>query len=125
MKRVILLLLAPIMFMMSSCATIFNGERQFMSVKSLTPGSKIYIDGNLEGEDAVSKKLKRDTNHSVIIKKEGYKTQSVNIDKHIQVGWVILDIFTLTWPSLIIDAITGSWNALDRNNIVLELEPNK
>lgn len=124
MKRVILLLLVPIMFMMTSCATIFNGEKQFMSVKSMTPGSKIYIDGNLVGEDAVSKKLKRNTNHSVIVKKEGYKTQLVDIDKHMQVGWAILDILT-AWPSLIVDAVTGSWNALDETNVVVELEPNK
>ena len=90
----------------------------------MTPGSKIYIDGNLVGEDAVSKKLKRNTNHSVIVKKEGYKTQLVDIDKHMQVGWAILDILT-AWPSLIVDAVTGSWNALDETNVVVELEPNK
>lgn len=122
-----MLLLVPIMFIMTSCAWLFQGSRQNIQIKSMTPGSKIYIDGNLEGEDAVSKKLKRDANHSVIIKKEGYKTQSVNIDSHVQTGWIIFDLVLLCCGNILtfIDPITGSWNVLDRNNIVLELEPNK
>ncbi|MDR1259804.1 MAG: PEGA domain-containing protein [Endomicrobium sp.] len=117
-----LFVLAIIGFSFSSCALIFNGTRQSVSVKSMTQGSKIYIDGNYEGNDCVSMKLKRDRNHSVIIKKEGYQTEAMNIDSHVQPGWVAYGV--LNNFALITDAVTGAWNSLDKTNIVVELEPN-
>ncbi|GMO66870.1 MAG: hypothetical protein Nk1A_4620 [Endomicrobiia bacterium] len=41
---------------MNGCALLFNGDKQSVLIKSLTPDSKIYVDGN---NDAVSMKLKR------------------------------------------------------------------
>lgn len=106
---------------MNSCATLFNGTKQSVYVRSMTSDSKIYIDGDLEGMDAVTKKLKRNKSHSIIVKKDGYKTGSINIYHDIQVGWLLYGI--LNNFALIIDAITGSWYELDRTNIVLEIEP--
>jgi hypothetical protein len=54
-----------IIFTLSSCALIFNGTKESVSVKSMTPNSKIYINGNYQGTDSVSVKLRRNKNHSV------------------------------------------------------------
>ena len=56
-KYFLLLFLIPMALTMNSCATLFNGTKQSVYVRSMTSDSKIYIDGNLEGMDAVTKKL--------------------------------------------------------------------
>jgi hypothetical protein len=110
-----------ITFTLSSCALIFNGTRESVSVKSMTPNSKIYIDGNYVGEDCVSANLRRDQNHSIVVKKKGYKTEAVNIDNHVQAGWVIFDVL-FNWFAFLTDPTTGAWNALDKTNIVVDLK---
>ena len=74
------------MLVMTSCALIFNGTKQNVSVKSMTPYSKIYVDGDYVGTDAVSVALIRGENHIVIVKKEGYSSETVGIKSRVQVG---------------------------------------
>jgi hypothetical protein len=88
----------------------------------MTPDSKIYIDGNYEGKDCVSANLKRNQNHSIIVRKKGYKTASVNVNNHVQAGWVVFAALFNQFAFLT-DPTTGAWNALDKTNIVIKLEP--
>ncbi|MDR2351247.1 MAG: PEGA domain-containing protein [Endomicrobium sp.] len=121
-KHFLVVLLLILSFTLTSCALMFNGTRESVSIKSLTPDSKIYIDGNYEGRNSVSANLKRNQNHSIIVKKEGCKTESINVGNHVQAGWVVFDVL-FNWSAFLTDAITGAWNALDKTNIVIELEP--
>lgn len=120
------LLLFLILSVLSSCAWLFNGVKQPISIKSMTPDSKIYVDGNYEGSDCVSVKLKRNNNHSIIVKKDGYQTEAINLGTHTQIGWMIYDVLSGLCGnciSLPLDALTGSWKALDKTNIVVDLQP--
>jgi hypothetical protein len=122
MKKVLFFLL-PV-FLMNSCALLFNGTRQNVSVKSMTEGSKIYIDGDFVGKDMVSVKLKRGDNHNVVIKKEGYKTKIVGINSRVQAGWIVFDVL-FNWLAFFTDPTTGAWCELDKDNIVVELQNQK
>ncbi|MDR0800021.1 MAG: PEGA domain-containing protein [Endomicrobium sp.] len=103
---------------------MFNGTKQNVSIKSMTEGSEIYVDGNYVGRDIISVALTRRDNHSVIIRKEGYKTESIGIRSSVQSGWVIFDIFVNQF-ALLIDLITGAWYGLDMSNIMVDLESKK
>jgi len=54
---------------MSSCAVMFQGSKKDVSIKSMTPDASIYINGELKGTDAVTVRLPRKSNHTVMIKK--------------------------------------------------------
>jgi len=122
------LLLASVM-LFSSCSTIFQGSRQQVTIQSLTKDSKIYVDGDDKGKDNASVRLKRNRNHAIAIKKDGYETKIINIEKHTQAGYVVADVllaltgYGLAW--IIVDAATGSWNKFDQDAISVELEKSK
>jgi PEGA domain len=122
------LLLASVM-LFSSCSTIIQGSRQQVTIQSLTKDSKIYVDGDDKGKDNASVRLKRNRNHAIAIKKEGYETKIINIEKHTQAGYVVADVllaltgYGLAW--IIVDAATGSWNKFDQDAISVELEKSK
>lgn len=120
-KTVLLIFLAALT---SSCALMFNGSRKSIPITSMTPGAQIYVNGELKGKDAVSLKLARNSNHTVTIKKDGFKTQNVQITKHTQAGWVVFDIL-LNWGAFLTDPTTGAWNDLEPDRITVELEPEK
>lgn len=105
----------------SSCALMFNGVRQDVSITSMTPDAKIYVDGNLEGTDAVSVKLRRKDNHTVMVKKENCKTETVQIDSNVQAGWIVFDAL-FNWFAFLTDAPTGAWKSFDKTKITVELE---
>ena len=108
----------------SSCASIFQGSKKDVTIRSMTQGAKIYIDGELKGEDALTLKLIRKTNHTVVVKKDGYETKNVDINKHVQAGWLVWGI-VFNIPGLVVDAITGAWNGFDKDNITVSLDKSK
>ncbi|GAB4327412.1 MAG: hypothetical protein OHK0038_01080 [Flammeovirgaceae bacterium] len=125
--------LAVMTLLSSSCSTILQGSRQSIIVQSLTPDAKIIVDGNEMGKDAVTTKLKRNQSHTILVKKEGFETKTVTLDKNLQPGYVIADaalaitgfMFILPLLFLIVDAATGSWNKFEPEKVVVELEPKK
>jgi hypothetical protein len=122
MKKLLsLMLVATIIISLNSCALIFNGTKQNVSVKSMTPNSKIYIDGDLAGTDAVSKKLSRKNNHTIMIKKSECRTETVMIDSEVQAGWIIFDAL-FNWCAFLTDAPTGAWKSFDKTNVTVELD---
>lgn len=126
-STVCLLLVSIILF--SSCSTIIQGSRQQISISSLTKDSKIYVDGEDKGKDNAQIRLKRNRNHAVAIKKDGYETKIINLEKRTQAGYIVADAllgltgFGIAW--IIVDAATGSWNKFDQDAIVVELEKSK
>lgn len=122
------LLLASVM-LFSSCSTIIQGSRQQISISTLTKDSKIFVDGEDKGKDNALVRLKRNRNHAIAIRKEGYETKIINLEKHTQAGYIVADAllgltgFGLAW--IIVDAATGSWSKFDQDAIVVELEKSK
>ena len=109
---------------MSSCAVMFQGSKKDVSIKSMTPDASIYINGELKGTDAVTVRLPRKSNHTVMIKKENCDSYTTQIEKHTQVGWVIFDAL-FNWFAFATDAPTGAWNTFDKDIITAELKCTK
>lgn len=120
MKKYFLFL--PAILLLNSCAVLFQGSKKDVSIKSMTPGTSIYIDGEKVGADLVVSRLTRKSNHSVLLQKEGFNSKTIEIKKHTQVGWIIFDSLC-NWFAFATDAPTGAWNTFDKDNIVAELEP--
>ena len=122
MNKINYLLLFGFFLLLFSCATIFQGTKQQVTVRSETPDSKIYINGNFMGTNFVETKLNRKDNHIVAIQKEGCKTETVNLIPKLQAGYIVADI--LFWPGLIVDGSTGAWKKFDNPNITANLNCN-
>jgi hypothetical protein len=122
-----ILLASVILF--SSCSTIIQGSRQQIQIQSLTKDAKIYVDGEDKGKDNAQVRLKRNRNHAIAIKKDGYETKIINLEKRTQAGYIVADAllgltgFGLAW--IIVDAATGSWSKFDQDAVVVELEKSK
>lgn len=110
--------------MFSSCATVFQGSKKDVTIRSMTSGADIYVNGEKKATDALTIKLKRKTNHTIVVKKEGYETKTVDINKHTQAGWIVWGIL-INIPGMIVDAITGAWNGFDKDNVTVDLEKSK
>jgi len=115
------ILLLGVVFLFSSCAILFNGQKQSVSIHSFTPDSRIYINGEFAGKEAVKLKLKRKDDHIIHVKKDGYKTERQEIISEAQIGWIIFDAI-FNWFAFIIDAPTGAWNSFEKTYYVFDLE---
>jgi hypothetical protein len=110
------------------CALIFRGARQKVIMQSLTGGVQIYVDGNWEGTDYVSKRLRRSTSHSIIFKKEGCSPQNVHIGSELSGGWVAWDVINILWLNpipILCDGISGAWRYLDKTQVAVDLDCSK
>jgi hypothetical protein len=111
--------------MMQSCALMFNGSRQKLHIRSMTEGSDIFVDGDLEvannGREKITVNLKRMNSHEVMIKKEGCKTQVVDVNTKIQAGWVIFDLL-INWFALPFDGVSGAWKGFEKDHVTVDLE---
>ncbi len=124
-KIISLFLTAVFIFSLSSCAIMFNGSKKRVNITSNTPASKIYVDGELVGTETATVKLKRKQDHTIVVKKEGCKSQTVALDKEFQLGWVFLYLFVNPF-ALITDAPSGAWYGFDKSQVVVpELDCDK
>jgi hypothetical protein len=115
------LLFLTILLYCSSCALLFQGTKKDVTVKSITPNAAIYIDGEKKGSDLVVAQLARKTNHTIIVKKDGCSTETLEVQKHVQVGWVVFDLL-VNWFAFLTDPTTGAWNTFDKDNYSVDLD---
>ena len=111
----------------SSCASILGGAEEVVTVNSLTPGTKIYIDGYFKGIDSTKVKLKTREDHNVTFKKQGYKIQFFILDSEFQFRRLFLNIICGPFFTLgaLIDGLAGSCYTFDTNKISADLEKNE
>ncbi|GHT70850.1 hypothetical protein AGMMS49950_06510 [Endomicrobiia bacterium] len=120
MKKSLFLLLS-LALVNSSCATIFRGTTERVAINSSTQGANIYVDGGFVGSDSVNVKLKRNRDHAVAVKKDGFQTERGIITSDLQTGWLIVSIL-FGW-GIIVDVATGALFRLSPDNIRVDLEP--
>ncbi|MDR2292469.1 MAG: PEGA domain-containing protein [Prevotellaceae bacterium] len=107
---------------LNSCAIMFQGSNKRVHITTQTSGSKIYVDGIFVGNETATVKLKRKSDHTIIVKKDGCKSQTIPLDKEFQAGWIALYLFVNPF-AIITDAATGAWNGFDKSQVVVpELE---
>jgi hypothetical protein len=103
----------------SGCGTLFSGTSELVTITSLPEKAKVYVNGLYIGVTPVPTSLKRDQDHSVIVKKDGYEDASAVLTRKFNAVSILNTISILCW---IVDAVTGGMWKFDRNVISVELE---
>lgn len=122
MKSIILFISIFIAFLFIGCGSIFNGSTKAIDISGSPSGAKISSTPPI-GDHVVPTTLilKRKHDYVLTFSKEGYKSASVEIRNSVQAGYVILDILT-GLIGVLIDGLTGNWNNLLPDNVVVSLE---
>jgi hypothetical protein len=122
MKKIAIVLMSA--SCLSSCAVMFQGSKKDVTIKSLTPNATINVDGEEVGKDAVTIRLERKSNHTIIVRKDECESKTVEVKKKTQVGWVIFDAL-FNWFAFATDAPTGAWNTFEKDHYTVELQCKK
>lgn len=120
MKKIIIFFALAVTFLMSSCATIISGSKQNVAFSSNPSAATIFIDEVEVGKTPFEIKLARKSEHSVMIKLEGYQTYQTNLTKRFN-GWYVGNILIGGLIGLIVDPITGAMYNLTPKQINAEM----
>lgn len=116
MKKTIISCSLALTLLFSSCATIVSGSKQNIKFSSNPSSASIFIDEVEVGKTPFEIKLARKSEHSVMIKLDGYQTYQTNLTKQFN-AWYIGNIFIGGLIGLIVDPITGAIYNLSPNEI--------
>lgn len=107
MRKTIISSTLAIALLTSSCATIVSGSKQNIRFDSNPATATIFIDEVEVGKTPFEIKLKRNSDHSVMIKLEGYQTYETKLTRKFN-AWYIGNILFGGLIGVIIDPITGA-----------------
>ena len=116
MKKTIISTTLALTLLVSSCATIVSGSKQNIKFSSDPSSATIFIDEVEVGKTPFEIKLARKSEHSVMIKLEGYQTYETKLTKKFN-GWYIGNILFGGLIGIIVDPITGAMYNLTPNEI--------
>jgi hypothetical protein len=116
MKKTIISCSLALTLLFSSCATIISGSKQNVKFSSNPSSASIFIDEVEVGKTPFEIKLARKSEHSVMIKLDGYQTYQTNLTKSFN-AWYIGNILIGGLIGLIVDPITGAIYNLSPNEI--------
>lgn len=108
-----------------NCASIIHGTKQRVSISSTPNQAKVEITTSggvpvFAGNTPASVPLKRKQEYKVNISLDGYKTQTVMIDKEFD-SWTIGNLLCGGILGIIIDATNGAMYKLEPEMIQVEL----
>lgn len=78
------------------------------------------IEGTSRGTTPTTLALAKNKSYTVTFHKEGFQDATVQIDRKVSAGYVVLDVLGGVIP-VVIDAATGSWYSLSTNNVSVNL----
>jgi hypothetical protein len=93
--------------LLSSCATIVSGSKQNIKFTCNPSTATIFIDEVEVGKTPFEIKLARKSEHSVLIKLDGYQTYETKLTKKFN-AWYIGNILFGGLIGVIVDPITGA-----------------
>ncbi|MGB8952614.1 MAG: PEGA domain-containing protein [Candidatus Aminicenantales bacterium] len=114
------LLVFCLCFYLTNCATLFKGTSEEVNFGSNPSGAEIWVDGKMMGRAPINFKLITKKTY-VIEFKYGGQTKTINLNNHVGVGWVILDVLAGLIP-IIVDAATGAWYSFDQKNVNVDFK---
>jgi hypothetical protein len=122
-KALVLLVAIAAQLTVSSCATVFTGSRQTVTIDSNVEGASVQVAGMNYGTTPATVRLKKGFNgETVIVKKEGYKTAVLQPPTTFNPVSVINLFNVLFWA---IDIATGAIMKYDTNYFEVQLEKDK
>ena len=106
--------------LVSSCATIISGSKQNIKFSSNPSTATIFIDEVEVGKTPFEMKLARKSEHSVMIKLDGYQTYETKLTKKFN-AWYIGNIVFGGLIGIIVDPITGAIYNLSPDDISAQM----
>lgn len=105
-----------------SCATLFSGSSDTVSILSEPSSAKVYVNGNYVGNTPVSNVLKRDKDYNILVKKDGYEPGNATLTRSFNAVAILNLINLLCW---VVDAVTGAMWKFDQTAVTVTLEKSK
>ncbi|MFZ6664759.1 PEGA domain-containing protein [Peijinzhouia sedimentorum] len=122
-KALFLLLIISSQIIFSSCATIFTGSRQNVTIDSDVPDTRVEVGGMYQGTTPTSVRLKKGfTGETVVLKKEGYENKVIQPPTDFNPVSVLNLFNILFWA---IDVATGAMMKYTPDYIEVKMEPIK
>ena len=122
MRKIILISLVAVFA--NGCATIVNSSKQTVSFMSEPEGATVTVGGEFTAETPTAMPLKRGQDYTILVQKEGYKTESLNLNSGFD-HWVqatLGNIWNYIIPGMIVDAASGGAYEFDRTLINVKLK---
>ena len=116
MKKALLLVAV---LMMTSCATLFTGTKEMITVTSNVDNATVKFDGINMGSIPLVTKVKKSFDGMVSVEADGYKDERFQLQKSFQ-PVAILNLFNILWWG--VDFITGAVNKFDMKGYDIELK---
>lgn len=92
--------------LLASCATVFTGTSQTVTINSNVEGAEVRIDGNVVGTTPYSGKIRKGNNaKSVLISKQGYQSQQIALNTAINPVAILSIVF---WDIGTTDFLSGA-----------------
>jgi hypothetical protein len=122
MKLRNLIVLFVLIFMTTSCATLFTGTKSKVLFTSVPPGAKILVNGVEKGTTPATLKLKRSVFDvtTVTFKLDGYQSQTMEPETTFQPVTILNLVDPLGWA---IDIATGAIVKFSPNNYEIKMVP--
>jgi hypothetical protein len=116
MKKTIISSSLALALLATNCATIVSGSKQNVNFSSNPSSATIFIDEVEVGKTPFEIKLARKSEHSIMIKLEGYQTYETKLTKKFN-AWYIGNILFGGLIGIIIDPITGAMYNLSPDQV--------
>jgi len=129
MRKEIIFGALALSLMVTSCATIFSGTKQNVRFSSNPPSALVFIDEVEAGKTPFEMKLTRKSEHSVMMKLDGYPTYQTRLTQKFN-GWCVGNIFIGGLIGVVVDVSTGAMYNLspsvinaDMSNGTFDVQP--
>jgi hypothetical protein len=122
-KAILLLIVISSQIIFTSCATVFTGSRQNVTIDSDVPDTRVEVGGMYQGTTPTSVRLKKGfTGETVVLKKEGYEHKVIQPPTEFNPVSIINLFNVLFWA---IDVATGAVMKYSPDYIQVKMEPKK
>ncbi len=109
--------------LLASCATVFTGTSQTVTINSNVEGAEVRIDGNVVGTTPYSGKVRKGNSaKSVLITKSGYQAQQISLNTAINPVTIISIVF---WDLGTTDFLSGAAWEYSPNSYYVNLLKNE
>jgi uncharacterized protein YceK len=107
----------------SGCATVIRGTHTDVQINARPQKAQVWIDGVQQGQTPLKVSMEVNSPHTVVVRRPGYKDQTIRMDRYVSGGYVAADILLGLLPA-IVDAATGAWYSVDPTsmNVMLTAE---
>lgn len=104
LKSIVTISFASALLLLTGCASVFKGTDQVLTITSDPDGATVRIDGKPVGVTPLSTKVKKNSADSIMIEKDGFRTETMPLEKKFD-GVTLLSIF---WDLGTTDFVTGA-----------------